>query len=158
LANSFQRAVREGDVGGADALADRLGQDVLADDVLVVGDEQVVGDRQQGRHAALPGFEIDGVAVGFPGLLDDGQALVDHQQFVSDGLGDGGGLAGEHVLGTFADLGPLLGHDARGHHPDQRQQRQGDDGDGGAGGDFRPADMPGTGGIGRNQLCRRVTA
>ena len=36
------------------ALADRLGQDVLLDDPLVVGDEDVVGDRGQRGDAVVP--------------------------------------------------------------------------------------------------------
>ena len=88
----LKRAMREGHVGGTNPLPDGLWQNILADDLLFVGDEQVIGDRGQGGHLLLPLRKVHLVAVQFPSGLKDCQALIDQQKLMADGFGHGGGL------------------------------------------------------------------
>jgi hypothetical protein len=150
----FQRAVRERHVGRPDPLADGLRQDVLADDVVFVADEQVVRDRRQRWHLLAPFVEVDRGAVRLPGRLQDRQALVDHEQLVRDRLSHGGGLAHHRLLRPIEDLGPLLLHRAQCHDPDQRRQREGDNGDRATGREFGFADARRPDVLDRNELGR----
>src|SRR6185312_8201523 len=63
---------------------------------------------------------------GFPRGLQDGQALIDHQQFVANLLGEGRRLGTDCALHPVLDLGTLLLDRASGDDPDQGDQQDGD--------------------------------